>query len=224
MNTIRCFFVAINLVGSLPAATVYWTEWATKTTSGMTGSITLPDSSTVAITYTGDHFFDVSQVAGGGPDFWALGPDDTYESATAENRPPTFGGYTAIGKFTSPHTITFSRPIVNPVLSWMSVNVHGVQFNDPFVVLSSGCGQFGCGTLSSGPNNLLVPAGEGHGTIYLPGTFSSLTFQDVAFEGYRAFTIGVLGVEDNSSSIPEPTSVALLVTGLGGIAWMRRRV
>ncbi len=52
----------------------------------------------------------------------------------------------------------------------------------------------------------------------------SLTFQDDALEGYRAFTIGALGVADSSGdSIPEPSSMALLITGLGGIAWIRGR-
>lgn len=126
----------------------------------------------------------------------------------------------AIG-FVTPYTVTFSRPVLNPVMSWISVNVYGIQFDQNFTVLSSGCGHWGCGTLANNGSNFLTPAGEGHGTIYFPGTFSSLSFEQFEFEGYRSFTVGILGVGGNE--IPEPAAVGMVVAGLGMMVAARRR-
>lgn len=229
MNHLLKLFLFCALAGMLPGATVSWTEWKTKSANSMTGTITLPDATTVDVTFSGDHFFaeNISSLAGQNGILWSSGPDSTYESATAENRPPDFG-WVAIGRDAVPVTLTFSRPIVDPVMSWASINGFGVQFNTTVQVLSSGCGFWGCSTLQVIPTNLLRPAGdgngEGHGTIILPGTFSSLTFNSEGPEGYRAFTIGILGVsEPTAGEIPEPSAALLLGGGLVALAAWRRK-
>lgn len=217
-----------GMAGILPGATVAWTEWKTEALNTMTGVITLPDASTVSVTFTGTHYCcnpalsNVSETASESTNLWANGPDSTYESATVENRPPSFG-MVAIG-FVDTYSITFSRPVLNPVMSWISVNAYGIQFDETFEVLSSGCGHWGCGTLGNNGTNFLTTTGEGHGTIYFPGTFSSLSFEQFEFEGYRAFTVGILGVsEPTAGEIPEPSAALLLGGGLVALAAWRRK-
>ena len=111
IRTVRIAVALLLLATPSFAAPVFWTEWKTKAAGTMTGVIALAcrskpwTSPTPATTTLG-----ISTLAGGSPDYWALGPDSTYESATVDNRPPNFGIVT-IGATTLSHTITFSRPI-----------------------------------------------------------------------------------------------------------------
>ncbi len=214
--------------GMLPGATIAWTEWKTEALNTMTGVITLPDASTVSVTFNGPHYCcnpnlsNVSETASESTNRWSGGPDSTFESATVENRPPSFG-MVAIG-FVDTYSITFSRPVVNPVMSWLTVNRFGIQFDQTFEVLSSGPGFFGDGSLSNNGSNFLTPTNEGHGTIYFPGTFSTLSFEQFEFEGFRAFTVGIVGVSDTTGGeIPEPSAALLLGGGLVAVAAWRRK-
>ncbi len=204
-------------------ATAYWTQWTGRSSTAMTGVITLADLSTVDVTYTGNHYPSISRLFNEF-DYWASGPDSTYESPTVENRPPAFG-IVAIGADTTMHTITFSRPVVDPVMAWMSVNGPGIQFQNAFTVLSSGQGYWGNDQLIDAGSNLLRSQrlGEGHGTIILSGTFSSISFSSAGIEGWRGFTVAVLGSAPSVNPIPEPSTWALLVAGVGALAFRRFR-
>ena len=221
-RTVRIAVALLLLATPSFAAPVFWTGWTTATAGSMTGVITLADLSTVNVTYSGDHYLGISTVAGGSPDYWALGPDSTYESAVVDNRPPN-GGIVTIGKNTLNHTITFSRPITDVIMGWVSVNGPGIQFENPFNVLSSGCGHWGCGTLFDAGGNLMRTIGgaEGHGVIQLPGVFTTLTFHSEGAEGWRGFTFGVLGPA--GPAVPEPSILALTSLALGLAGWRRRR-
>jgi hypothetical protein len=211
-----------TLAAPLFGGTVYWTKWTKRTTTSMSGVITLPDASTIEVEYSGAHLPGKSRLFSEF-DYWSAGPDSTYESSTVHNRPPAFG-LVAIGMNTDLHTITFSRPVINPIMPWMSVNGPGIQFQDPFTILSSGCGYFGCGTfIEAGSNLLRTQSGaEGHGTIMLPGTFSSISFNSEGPEMWRGFTVGVLAAVA-PNPIPEPSTWALLVAGVAGLAARRIR-
>jgi hypothetical protein len=220
VRTFRMAALLVLLATPSFAAPVYWTHWQTQTAGAMTGEITLQDLSTIDVTYSGDHYVGTSQLSGGF-DYWAAGPDSTYESAQVDNRPPN-GGIVTVGKNTADHTVTFSRAITNPIFAIMSLNVYGLQLEDPFVVLSSGCGYWGCANLIDVGGNLLrsVGGGEGHGVIMLPGTFTSLTFHSEGPEGWRGFTIGVQGA---AQQVPEPAILVLTSLALGAAGWRRRR-
>jgi hypothetical protein len=227
VRTARTLVILLLLTSPASADPVFWTEWKTAAAGTMTGVITLGDSSTVDVTYTGDHYFGTSTLAGEF-DYWSAGPDSTYESSVVDNRPPA-NGLVAIGKNTESHTVTFSRPISDVIMPWMSVNGPGIQFENAFSVLSSGCGYWGCGTLTDAGGNLMRTAGgaEGHGVIQLPGAFTSLTFHSEGTEGWRGFTFGVLGPARPPIGVPEPSTFALFAQGtlaaLGIAGWRRRQ-
>lgn len=143
----------------------------------------------------------------------AAGPDSTYQSAAVQNRPPA-SGLVVIAADPTVHTLTFSRPIVNPVLAWTSVNGPGIQFNNPIVIGSSGCGYWGCGDLSDVGGNVMRSNGEGHGVMYFTGTFGSISFTSEGAENWRGFTLA-------ANEIAEPASLGLLSGGLAA-ALIRR--
>lgn len=98
-----------------------------------------------------------------------------------------------------------------------------VPFSGPITVVAEGCGFWGCGTLDVDANGPLDTTGEAHGTIRLNGTYTSFTFTD-ASEGWHGITVGAQGLA--ASAVPEPSTYALMATGLLGVlgaARMRRR-
>ncbi len=125
------------------------------------------------------------------------------------------------------NTVTFSSPVLNPVLAvWSLGNNSGGQgqwlFNQPFTLLSYGAGTYpyaGGSVLTVGPtNSLLLTGSEGYGVIQFSGEVSSISWTVPETEYYNGFTVGV--------PVPLPASLGLLlagVPGLAGIGWSLRR-
>jgi len=107
-----------------PASTapaVYWTDWTSaveSTTNGRaTGTISLPDGSTVTVNLTGDVTFAMTN----GAPYWV--PEAPYLSATVPNSPVIPGDMIAQSQGTSViNTITFSRPVQDVLVSVISLN------------------------------------------------------------------------------------------------------
>jgi hypothetical protein len=119
-------------------------------------------------------------------------------------------------------TITFSTPVINPYLAFISTGRTSLPvtfyFGDSFTVLSHNtatCAYWGCGSYAVNTNDLT--GYEFSGTIQFQGTFSSLTFRFDPAEDWHGLTVGADGV------VPEPATMSLLATGLVGMAAARRR-
>jgi hypothetical protein len=192
-------------------ATVYWTDWVSASAGEVSGSITAL-SRTVDVNYSGSLNFALTS---GGSDYWDF--PATYTSPEVSNAPPSdlisITGGTA-------NTLSFSSPVVNPILAIISLNGPGFTFagNPSIEVLNSGCGVFGCGTLQVSGNVLSTAGGaEGHGLVRLNGTFTSITFAG-GNEYWRGIQVGIT----DAATVPEPGTWISIAGGLVLLAFRRR--
>ncbi len=146
-------------------------------------------------------------------------------------------------------TLSFSQEIANPVFAFISLNANGYAFDQDFELLSSGsmdidgngtddCGWWGCGTsakqvveVSPGVFEYqLIGTGEPHGALRFTGAFSEVSWRSLASENWNGFTVGVQGTagqvfppDPGGAVVPVPAAGLLLLTGLAGLAGLRRR-
>lgn len=201
------------------AAPVYWTDWVSASagnSGSASGIITLADSSTVNVAYSGGLY---SAQISGGANYWS---PNAYTSATVDNAPDSLNtDILRLGQGTPMNTITFSTPVTNPIMAVVSFNGPSWTFDAPFTVLSSGCGYWGCDTLNSGNGNILSSThlGEGHGTLQFLGTFSSISWAENGAENWRGITVGVSDV----SPVPVPAAAWLFGSALAGLGFIGKR-
>jgi hypothetical protein len=203
------------------AATVDWADWTSAGTNTVGGSV-VAGSSTVGVTFSGSYGF--AQINDTGFNYWQS-PATPYLSSEVSNAPASSDiiALSDAGTF----TITFSAPVVNPLIGLVSWNGAAVTFGGgsdtqtyDIQYLSSGCGYWGCGTYGSPTSDSFTGNGELHGVIELLGTYSSISFTDSVPENWHGLTVGFEGV---ATSVPEPGSLPLMLAGLGALGFALRR-
>jgi hypothetical protein len=113
-------------------------------------------------------------------------------------------------------TITFSKPVTDIYMAFVSWNSNDVLFDQPFSIEGQGRGYFGTGSFVTNVTNTGFTStrfNEVHGILKFSGTFSSLTWTDVR-ENWRGFQIGI-GSVATPSAVPEPSSWVLMLSGFG---------
>lgn len=212
---------AIALAGTASAAqavTVNWADLTAATPTTVTGSIAL-SGGPIGVTYSGPSFFVQTS---GGTDYWTEGTPKPYTGGSVSNAPPTTdiialseGGL---------KTITFSQAVSDVYLALVSWNGNAGTFNQPFEVISQGCGYWGCGTFTNVTSTSFVANGELHGIIRFTGNFTSVSFTDLS-ETWHGIQIGIAGLAPPPvGGVPEPASWAMMIGGFGLLgAAMRRR-
>ena len=209
--------LAFGCASAAQAATVSWTDWTNTSAaaSQVFGDLDI-NGAHVGVTFTGAYAFAQTT---GGTNYWS--PAAPYLSSLAGNAPPASDIIALSTGGTA--TITFSQPVVDPLIALVSWNGNIVDFGVPIEVLSYGSGYWGNGTPVLNPTSTgFFGNGEVHGVIRLPGTYSSVTFTHTT-ENWHGFTVGAIG-QGNGNAVPEPGSVALISLALFTLgATLRRR-
>ena len=218
----RKLLVAAGIAATLTAAAhaqVSWTDWQARGTNTVTGTMSFLGTP-VGVTYSGLYAFaDLS--CADGPNYWN---PNVYTGGTVTSAP---GNCEIIGLSTgSSKTISFDKPVVNPLIAFVSWNGQGgipfTGMNGSSAVtptrelVASGHGYWGSGSISVS-GNTFSPSGEAHGTVRVLGTYTSITFTDQS-ENWHGITVGA-----QSLATPEPATVALTATGLLALAGVARR-
>ncbi len=192
------------------AATIDWNQW----TSATGGSIS-PDG--VTVTYT----------PGGPTDNLVLGypsytPTSTFaDGSIVANAPVSSDNIIQLtGGNDNLNTITFSKPVVNPVMAIWSLGQGGspasFNFTDatPTFVAGGPSAEYGGSAITVAGD--VVSGAEGNGTVEFIGTFTSISWTNPAFEYWYGFDVGIAGTA-GPSPVPEPATLGLLALGLAGV-------
>ena len=204
---------ALSAMSGAQAATITWTQW----TAGTSGS---PGSATGTLALSPDITVGFAGKTGGlVSNYPSWGPASTYADGTVvSNAPPKSGNIVYLtGGDSTVQTLTFSAPVVNPIMSIWSLGQGGIKasfnFEDATPVLVAGgpSNEYGGSSISVSGNN--VYGNEGNGTVEFIGTYSSLSWTNPTYEGWYGFTVGV-----TAAAVPEPQSASLFLLGVGGVA------
>ncbi len=228
-------FLAFLVPSAASAVPYHYVDWTSANVAGgtATGTITLPDSSTVTVNFEAINFDNTpgslyfAQTSGGGTNYW--NPQTPYISAEVDNAPPDTDILALVGGLNQTYRVTLSEAIKDPIMAIVSLGNGGLpttyDFDSPFDIVSQGAGYWG-GTstsLTELPGDILQGA-EGHGTIQFIGTFSTFTWVVPTPETWHGFTFGIRTTEAIEPT-PAPESGMLALFGLG-LAWLglaRRR-
>ena len=207
------------------AAPISWATW-TGGTFGLTAGTAVGtlSPSGIGVSYLGEmRGFDSALN-------WL--PVSSFTGGIVDNTPPSglavaLDGVGLIGATGSTNVVTFSTPVVDPILAIWSLGQPGVQarftfpVGQPFSIEGGGPNsEFGGASLFTGgscPANT-VCGNEGNGVVRFFGTYSQISWTNPLAENYYAFTVGAPTV-----AAPEPAALLLLGFGLAARA-VRRRV
>ncbi|MBJ7310152.1 PEPxxWA-CTERM sorting domain-containing protein [Rugamonas sp. CCM 8940] len=196
----------------MAAPTVNWTLW-----SDSSSGTTMQNSVSINVSYTGD-------TIGMDPNPVFYNVPSSFTSAEVPNTPGSNGTILMVGGAATINGFHFDKPVVNPYMAMFSVGQGGVpvsfNFQDglSFTLLSQGPGNWGGGLLTPSSGSSIVGY-EGNGVIKFTGTFTDIRFTTPNGEYYYGATIGVSDI----AAVPEPSSYAMLLAGLGLLGWAMRR-
>lgn len=205
--------------GAAQASTIDWNTWNPATKQG---SIS-PEGITVGFSIVGSG--GTWWVAPTWPLYtptttWADGTVVANAPVPANNLMGLNGGNTLV------NTLTFSSPVVNPVMAIWSLGSSSLEatfeFNaTPTFVAGGPSTEYGGTAITVSGNT--VSGSEGNGTVMFLGTFSSISWTNPIYEHWYGFNVGIAGVA-GPTDVPEPAPLGLLLFGLAclGVSQLKR--
>jgi hypothetical protein len=169
------------------ASIVHWVDWTS-------GSSTMAEGTAagVAVAFSGD--LTPPPIVSGGTNYWASS-SSTYTSPGIVDSPPPASDIIRLtgGPATGVQMLTFSSPVLDPVMAILSLGRQGIlttyEFDTEFEILTVGPGAFGNGTLTRLDGNVLGGR-EGHGLIRFRGLVSAISWTIPAAESWHGFQVG----------------------------------
>lgn len=218
------------------AVLYHYVDWTSANVAGgtATGTITLPDSSTVTVDFAATTAAGAPGAlnfaqTGGGINYWAANAGAPYISPEVDNAPPDSDIISLVGGVNQTYTVTLSEAIKDPIMAIVSLGQTGLpttyDFDSPFTIVSQGAGHWGgtATSLQQLPGDVLEGS-EGHGTIQFTGTFSVFSWTVPTPENWHGFTLGIRTTEAiEPTAISEPAMFGLFGLGLAGLGFIRRR-
>ncbi|HNC52732.1 MAG TPA: PEP-CTERM sorting domain-containing protein [Accumulibacter sp.] len=195
------------------AAPIYWNTWS----STIAGSLAAP-SGTIAVTFAGPAFGVASPYPS-----WT--PSATFaDGSIIDNGPVAANGIMQLtGGTDHLNTVSFSVPVVDPVMAIWSLGQGGIDAKFVFAGLSpvfiSGGPSAEYGGVGITVAGDTVSGREANGTIQFKGTYSSISWTNPVFENWYGFNVGIA----EAAAVPEPESLPLLLAGLGLLGVAARR-
>jgi hypothetical protein len=205
--------IALVLMNSTPAhADNIWTYWSATSSSAGNPGTAVGDLSGVTVTYSGQF-----QSVDIGYPSW-----DPTTTFTTSPPPPAGGIIHMQGGSDLAESITFSAPVVNPLIAiWslgQSTDPASFNFNssEPFTIIAGGPGaEYGGSSITQSGNNVL--GAEGNGVVQFIGTYSEIDFTTPGFEDWYGFTVG----EAEAPPVPEPETFMLFGLGMAALPLLR---
>lgn len=195
------------------AADVAWTTW----TSHDAGAFTL-DGQQIEVA------FATSNAHARVTNYPSWTPTATFaDGAQVDAGPVAANGIMRlIGGSSALNTVTFSTPVVDPVVAIWSLGQSGVPasfvFQDASPVLVAGGRSAEYGGSSLVVDGHIVSGREGNGTVQFLGTFSQLTWTNPQAENWYGFSVGA------ATAVPEPHMGWLMLAGMWPVLiGLRRR-
>lgn len=229
-------FAALSTAPAL-AAPVNWIDWQSWNGSTEVYGVLTTGASTVNVTFSSTANLSPAPILDTvGADYWTYGTRDPATSPFT-NVGPTYAvdnipDEKDIIRMASAatYTLTFDQAVSDIYLAFVSFNNNTMVFDTEAILLSAaGMNIDGNGTdargywgqtsnasiSTTGSTWSLSGSSEPHGTLVLPGTFTSLQFS-AGGENWYGMTFGV-------SEVPLPLPGLMLIGGLGALAAFRRR-
>ncbi len=167
-----------------------WVDWTSNTPTQANGS-----AAGVTVTFTG--VLSPGPNLGRGGNVWTI-PATTYQKPGVVDNPPDIQDLIALtgGAAAGTQTLTFSSPVVDPVMTVFSLGRPNFQatwnFDTPFDILTAGPGYYGAGELTELDGNVLAGK-EGYGLIQFHGVVSAISWTIPVAEYWGGFQVGLLG-------------------------------
>jgi len=218
VKTLNKIAIAMGLIActSAHASLIDWNTWSSATSGNIAA-----DSVTVSFSAGGS----TDNLVSGYPTYT---PTSTYADGTIVNNAPTSsnGIIQLTGGNRNINTITFSNPVVNPVMAIWSLGQGGIQARFDFInatptfVAGGPSAEYGGSPILVSGNSVL--GNEGNGTVQFIGTFTDISWLNPVYENWYGFNVGIAGVAPTIPA-PEPSEIALFTLGLGIVGVMRKR-